>query len=131
MYTFGAPRVGDPEFAYHYTSRVPHWRIEGGHDPVPHLPPSSGLWGLLAQFDDRLTEIAAFYEYAPVGRLAYIAPNGRMQAEPEQAFGLEARRVMALGNQLMGNELLTLRQDHDVDEGYVAPLEELLPAQGG
>ncbi len=40
VYTFGAPRVGDPNFvrAYNY-SVTTHWRIQNEYDIVPHLPP--------------------------------------------------------------------------------------------
>lgn len=39
VYTFGAPRVGDPSFvrAYNYTVPV-HWRFQNKYDIVPHLP---------------------------------------------------------------------------------------------
>jgi len=40
VYTFGAPRVGDPNFvrAYNY-SITSHWRFQNEFDIVPHLPP--------------------------------------------------------------------------------------------
>ncbi|MEF2244280.1 MULTISPECIES: lipase family protein [unclassified Paenibacillus] len=40
VYTFGAPRVGDPEFVkfYNYTI-ASHWRFQNEFDIVPHLPP--------------------------------------------------------------------------------------------
>jgi len=39
VYTFGAPRVGDPTFVKAYNSTVPiHWRIQNKFDIVPHLP---------------------------------------------------------------------------------------------
>jgi len=39
VYTFGAPRVGDPAFvrAYNYTVPI-HWRFQNKYDIVPHLP---------------------------------------------------------------------------------------------
>lgn len=43
-YTYGAPRVGDAAFASAY--HIPHFRIENGHDVVPHLPPPPSLVGL-------------------------------------------------------------------------------------
>ncbi|GFN33087.1 lipase family protein [Paenibacillus xylaniclasticus] len=40
VYTFGAPRVGDPRFARLYNKLVKqHWRIQNEYDIVPHLPP--------------------------------------------------------------------------------------------
>ncbi len=40
MYSFGAPRVGDPEFVARYRELVGvSWRIANVHDPVPGLPP--------------------------------------------------------------------------------------------
>lgn len=40
VYTFGAPRVGDPNFAKVYNYSVPtHWRFQNEFDIVPHLPP--------------------------------------------------------------------------------------------
>jgi len=40
VYTFGAPRVGDPKFARAYNRTVKqHWRIQNEYDIVPHLPP--------------------------------------------------------------------------------------------
>lgn len=39
VYTFGAPRVGDPKFASHYNSLIAtHWRFQNEFDIVPHLP---------------------------------------------------------------------------------------------
>jgi len=39
VYTFGAPRVGDPPFVKAYNCTVPiHWRIQNKFDIVPHLP---------------------------------------------------------------------------------------------
>ncbi len=39
VYTFGAPRVGDPKFASSYNSTVAtHWRFQNEFDIVPHLP---------------------------------------------------------------------------------------------
>lgn len=39
VYTFGAPRVGDPSFVKYYNYTVPiHWRIQNKYDIVPHLP---------------------------------------------------------------------------------------------
>lgn len=39
VYTFGAPRVGDPTFVKSYNYTVPvHWRIQNKFDIVPHLP---------------------------------------------------------------------------------------------
>lgn len=40
VYTFGAPRVGDPTFVRLYNYCVPaHWRFQNEFDIVPHLPP--------------------------------------------------------------------------------------------
>lgn len=40
VYTFGAPRVGDPKFVQAYNYTVPtHWRFQNEFDIVPHLPP--------------------------------------------------------------------------------------------
>lgn len=39
VYTFGAPRVGDPKFVNNYNSTVAtHWRFQNEFDIVPHLP---------------------------------------------------------------------------------------------
>ncbi|WP_240941146.1 lipase family protein [Paenibacillus sp. HB172176] len=40
VYTFGAPRVGDPKFVQLYNYSVgTHWRFQNEFDIVPHLPP--------------------------------------------------------------------------------------------
>lgn len=44
VYTFGQPRVGDPQFSQAYHSSIvdagiPHWRVTHAADPIPHLPP--------------------------------------------------------------------------------------------
>ncbi|MFF2483370.1 lipase family protein [Paenibacillus sp. NPDC058071] len=40
VYTFGAPRVGDPKFIRAYNQQVAtHWRFQNEYDIVPHLPP--------------------------------------------------------------------------------------------
>ncbi|CAM4019692.1 lipase family protein [Paenibacillus alkaliterrae] len=39
VYTFGAPRVGDPRFVSKYNATVAsHWRFQNEFDIVPHLP---------------------------------------------------------------------------------------------
>ncbi|GIP16314.1 hypothetical protein J40TS1_19560 [Paenibacillus montaniterrae] len=39
VYTFGAPRVGDPAFVRTYNYTVPvNWRFQNKYDIVPHLP---------------------------------------------------------------------------------------------
>ncbi|MBD2872354.1 lipase family protein [Paenibacillus arenilitoris] len=39
VYTFGAPRVGDPKFVTAYNGTVgTHWRFQNEFDIVPHLP---------------------------------------------------------------------------------------------
>lgn len=39
VYTFGAPRVGDPKFVRNYNNLVgTHWRFQNEYDIVPHLP---------------------------------------------------------------------------------------------
>ncbi|MGO4369807.1 lipase family protein [Paenibacillus sp. 2TAB19] len=40
VYTFGAPRVGDPKFVRAYNTIIDtHWRFQNEFDIVPHLPP--------------------------------------------------------------------------------------------
>ena len=42
LYTFGAPRVGDEEFANRLNDELSdgaHWRVVNEEDLVPHLPP--------------------------------------------------------------------------------------------
>ncbi|XEC93643.1 Mbeg1-like protein [Paenibacillus tarimensis] len=40
VYTFAAPRAGDPKFVRMFNAKVPVcWRIYNEHDIVPHLPP--------------------------------------------------------------------------------------------
>ncbi|MAX81613.1 MAG: hypothetical protein CL843_15740 [Crocinitomicaceae bacterium] len=40
VYTFGAPRVGDPEFVKAYNNSIKHsFRVVNGYDWVPSLPP--------------------------------------------------------------------------------------------
>jgi len=44
-YTFGEPRVGDPEWATDFDIYVPHaYRVVHWEDVVPHLPHFSTLW---------------------------------------------------------------------------------------
>ncbi|WP_139992811.1 lipase family protein [Paenibacillus paridis] len=39
VYTFGTPRVGDPNFASSYNAKIAtHWRFQNEFDIVPHLP---------------------------------------------------------------------------------------------
>ncbi|WP_339207197.1 lipase family protein [Paenibacillus sp. FSL K6-3182] len=39
IYTYGAPRVGDPKFASSYNASIgTHWRFQNEFDIVPHLP---------------------------------------------------------------------------------------------
>ncbi len=60
LYTFGAPRVGDDEYAK-LTLERPYYRVEHARDPVPLLPPDTpGL----------------NFHYAPQGTLVHISREG-------------------------------------------------------
>lgn len=58
VYTFGAPRIGDREFAAVYPARA--FRMVNNNDAVPHLPP---------------------FPYADLGELRYIDCAGTLHAE--------------------------------------------------
>lgn len=59
LYTFGAPRTGNPAFVQAVESQVPddRWRVTHWKDPIPHLPPVYDSYYLHSK-----TEI--FYDYA-------------------------------------------------------------------
>ena len=93
--TFGAPRVGDAEFAAAY--RVPLTRFEFAHDPVPILAaPGFDLRGVLPRAARRALgadQVTAPIAYRHTGRLVYLDSAGRThRAEP----GLCRRRTTAL-----------------------------------
>jgi triacylglycerol lipase len=68
LVTFGAPRVGDREFAAAFPGRA--WRVVNNNDFVPRLPPPP---------------------YRHVGRLRYFDRRGRLLAAPPPAVRLADR----------------------------------------
>jgi triacylglycerol lipase len=65
LYTYGCPRVGDPNFKKSF--RVPSYRFENNNDIVPKVP----------------TEILLHYRYTHVGSLMYLSREGELWKNPK------------------------------------------------
>lgn len=90
VYTYGQPRVGDPEFCRHYTQALGDrtFRHVNDHDLVPHVPPRrfTRLEQHIYSADKPLRRIfdlpgalqnrEKIYEYDHVGQLRLLLPQG-------------------------------------------------------
>ena len=75
LYTYGSPRVGNPDFYQAYS--VPHYRFVNNCDIVPHVPLEGMLIGVRP------------YTYMHVGTLEYLDRNGHTWRRDEQLGGKE------------------------------------------
>ena len=72
VYTYGAARAGDTNFARYYAG-IPTSRFENQGDVVPHLPPTvTELQTLQVTKDEMFAKLNAIDAYTSVGTLTYI-----------------------------------------------------------
>uniref|UniRef100_A0A0N5BV79 Lipase_3 domain-containing protein n=1 Tax=Strongyloides papillosus TaxID=174720 RepID=A0A0N5BV79_STREA len=51
LYTYGAPRVGNPDFAKHFDEKIKYsWRVVFGKDVVPHFPKCAKIMSRYVKF---------------------------------------------------------------------------------
>uniref|UniRef100_A0A0N5BV80 Lipase_3 domain-containing protein n=1 Tax=Strongyloides papillosus TaxID=174720 RepID=A0A0N5BV80_STREA len=56
LYTYGAPRVGNPDFARKFDEKIPNsFRVVVDKDPVPHFPKCSLVMSKYFKFSPKLT----------------------------------------------------------------------------
>jgi hypothetical protein len=122
VFTFGAPRAGDEDFAAAYDAAMPnHWRFEHRNDIVPHLPPRPAVFELLKllrnfpALSDLFNEITVpLGDYTSVGNLCFLDWSNQLEQDDTTLleFEREGRLIIA------GEELVT---DHFVD-AYISAM---------
>ncbi len=151
VYTYGQPRVGDPDFCRRYTQALGDrtFRHVNDHDLVPHVPPRRFTRLEQQVFDPKnLLRIGDLvnavrhreevYEYDHVGQLRLLSPQGGWTDDPaeeadrEPAFFKENRDnpLAALDLARLTLEAATRIKDHApinpvTHDGYIERLERL------
>lgn len=151
IYTYGQPRVGDPEFCRRYTQALGDktYRHVNDKDLVPHIPPRRlsrleqqvyGEGGLskLADLADAFRHRNEIYEYDHVGKLCLLLPQGGCSSDPteeaerEPAFLKNDRDTLFAGLELaqLTREAASRIKDHApinpvTHDGYIERLEGL------
>ncbi|MDD1650739.1 MAG: lipase family protein [Methylococcaceae bacterium] len=133
VFTFGAPRAGNLDFAAAFQSAFggSAWRFEYQDDIVPHLPPSENFWLALQEAVSRLLDKPAAWPwpavvanalalkelggYAPVGQLQFIDWNGRLRTDDTAALRSERREHLT---RTLTTALLEINRDHLPMRGY-------------
>ena len=129
-YTFASPRPGDAEFAN--SIKTPVFRVEFGHDIVPHVPPTLmqggsvgrilALMGLTGKLPDLLASFAKMLKeaeensYTSVGSLTYRPEDGDLQTDVAIEEELEMRSSRRTGLLFAGKDL----GNHHSLENYIA-----------
>jgi len=102
IYTFGQPRVGNPDFAIWYRNlfkKVTHYRVTHRFDPVPHLPTITGPIG---GFQHVPTEV--YYKGASDGSYKICDGSGEDQScSNEHLDLLLTDHLYYVGFQFIGN----------------------------
>jgi hypothetical protein len=121
VFTYAAPRAGNPAFADAYNAAISAFRYEYTDDIVPHLPPSLMLVNALAHIPllgQRFAGVPA-WDYADVGTLRFINWANQIVGDSEL---LVAQRIAHLSlliaefkfNQIAGDH------DHSCGAGYMS-----------
>ena len=106
LYTFGAPRVGDEEFAGQLNASLrgqAHWRVVNEGDMVPHVPPE------------------LFFSHA--GKRKLLRNDGTVSESPDDWQDFK-EVVWGLMGRMFGGEKLEITDTHllDSDNGYLQRL---------
>jgi hypothetical protein len=150
VYTYGQPRVGDPEFSQAFDTklRASTFRYVNDQDIVPHLPlpkmPGRPDFHLGRSMTELSTDLANSLQavrngenFDHVGQLNLLLPDGKLSNDPglwrEREVGLEAE-ILNLLRGLPNRFRFDLRRvldrgrrvlDHDPLNGYLKRLENL------
>jgi len=144
IYTFAAPRVGDPGFAALFDDKLGSitFRFEYQDDIVPHLPPHTAAWieflkgmkvvKIKLPFDDgqldsnftRLIDRIAklkeegFGNYTSAGRLEFINWDDPPNIQSESP-SLTRFREFHLAEMIITAQAVEIIKDHFLDRGYM------------
>ena len=117
IFTFGAPRAGDTQFANAYNSAISaHWRFENSNDIVPHLPPKAVLLEYLGHLEPRLAGLAA-RDYQHVGVLEFLNWAGGITEGA--SIELDAERMAHLFDLLATGQVERVAHDHSIENEYI------------
>lgn len=134
VYTFGSPRVGNPEWAA--TLKCPVFRVVNRRDAVALLPPSSFLgnlftrmgWGAFVEFARK--HIHGFIGYQHVGDIRFLTGKGELKKGSDAAIERLLAVFFDLGwgiwrrsFRLVG-VVLSLGIDHTLAQ-YIPKLEDI------
>ncbi|MEI8020587.1 MAG: lipase family protein [Schlesneria sp.] len=123
VYTFGAPRTGDIDFAEDYAKRILlDIRFEYQNDIVPHIPPSKEKTAaLLSQRNSDLPFIA-HAEYQHVGRLQFYDWDGKFQEDSPET---RAKRAEEFDKAFVELHFKRIASDHSLVNAYITSLKNL------
>jgi hypothetical protein len=121
--TFGAPKVGDEDFAAAYDARFTHTRYEYADDIVPHLPPSADFLDLLSKLPllgHRFADLQR-YNYRAVRRLEFIDGSGHFL---DDSPTLPTVRFLSLARLMVTGQFRRIGLDHSINcgAGYMTAL---------
>jgi hypothetical protein len=110
--TFGAPRVGNVEFAKGYAATpIRDFRFEAAGDIVPHVPFKDTLAHTVGE---AIGQDFPSFDYESVGFLRFINSSG--QTEPESA-SQHLRALADVAKPLAERDFSAIRQAHSIDIG--------------
>lgn len=117
IFTYGAPRTGDTQFADAYNTAIQkHLRFENTNDIVPHLPPKAVLLEYLGNVDSRLSGLA-LRDYQHVGTLEFL--NWDNKTTQGDSIELDAARMAHLFGLLALGEVEEIAHDHSIENQYI------------
>ncbi len=153
VYTYGQPRVGDPDFCKRYNQKLGNctFRHVNNYDLVPHIPPrrftllEQALFNaddnILSKFLDlakAVTHKEKVYQYDHIGQLRLLLPQGGWTADLDKETELEpdflkeerANPLAALTLTKLTLEAAVRIKDHApinsvTHDGYIDRLEQL------
>jgi len=112
IYTYGAPRAGDADFAAAYDQALSAFRYEYMDDIVPHLPPKASFAAVLSQWpgiDERLRSLPVF-DYADVGTLRFIDWDNQIVGDSGL---LQSERFLHLATLIVRGQFGKFTADHN------------------
>lgn len=120
VYTFGAPRAGDVDFAHGFKDKFEAaWRFEFHDDVVPHLPLRDKVADLLQALDPRFRNVRLPH-YTSTGSLEFINWSGKTIAS--NGSWLDAERTGHLAQLLLEDHIDRLDADHSLERAYIPAL---------
>ncbi len=124
VYTFGAPRTGDIDFAEDYAKRILlDIRFEYQNDIVPHIPPAKEKTAALLSRRNPDLPFIAHDEYQHVGRLQFYDWDGKFQEDSPETT---AKRAEEFDKAFVELHFKEIASDHSLVNAYIPNLKNLV-----